>query len=222
MLPKIHKETASESLLVILHKLMEFSELAAFRLVGGTSLSLQLGHRVSVDIDLFTDADYKSIDFNVIEKRLRTEFSYVETGKINQSNFGRMYFIGQSKEQSIKTDLFYTDTFIRPVLIMEGIRFALIEDIIAMKLDVIARGGRKKDFWDIHELIDHYRLDMMIKYYFEKYPYFEVQDVVKGITNFELADDQDDPVCLKGKAWKLIKLDLEETVEQWKSSKNSS
>jgi hypothetical protein len=37
-----------------------------FRLVGGTSLSLQLGHRMSIDIDLFTDADYGSIDFKAI------------------------------------------------------------------------------------------------------------------------------------------------------------
>jgi hypothetical protein len=37
-----------------------------FRLVGGTSLSLQLGHRMCIDIDLFTDADYGSIDFKAI------------------------------------------------------------------------------------------------------------------------------------------------------------
>lgn len=46
-----------------------------FRLVGGTALSLQLGHRMSVDIDLFTDAPYRSVDFTAIEKRFGGDFS---------------------------------------------------------------------------------------------------------------------------------------------------
>ena len=49
---------------------MELEELNSFRLVGGTSLSLQIGHRMSVDIDLFTDAVYVckvvALDSNVV------------------------------------------------------------------------------------------------------------------------------------------------------------
>ena len=49
---------------------------APFRLVGGTNLSLRLGHRLSVDIDLFTDAPYNSLDYKAFEKFLQTKFSY--------------------------------------------------------------------------------------------------------------------------------------------------
>ncbi|MGB3452693.1 MAG: nucleotidyl transferase AbiEii/AbiGii toxin family protein [Moheibacter sp.] len=42
-------------------------------MVGGTALSLQLGHRTSVDIDLFSDLEYGSIDFKVIDTFLKSE-----------------------------------------------------------------------------------------------------------------------------------------------------
>ncbi|MET0636938.1 MAG: nucleotidyl transferase AbiEii/AbiGii toxin family protein [Chitinophagaceae bacterium] len=47
-----------------------------FRLVGGTSLSLQLGHRESVDIDFFTNADYGSIDFKAIGDFFQQNYPY--------------------------------------------------------------------------------------------------------------------------------------------------
>lgn len=50
----------------ILEDLMNEQLFEPFILVGGTSLSLQLGHRMSVDIDLFTDVEYGSIDFKSI------------------------------------------------------------------------------------------------------------------------------------------------------------
>ncbi len=54
---KIHKNTVTDQLWEMLMNLMRYDELSSFRLVGGTSLSLLLGHRMSVDIDLFTDAN---------------------------------------------------------------------------------------------------------------------------------------------------------------------
>lgn len=66
----LYSNTVSGNLLSVLQKLMEMKELATFRLVGGTALSLQLGHRLSVDIDLFTDKLYGSVDFESIDKKL--------------------------------------------------------------------------------------------------------------------------------------------------------
>lgn len=53
----------------------------------------------------------------------------------------------------------YTDPFIREPEIIDGIRLASIDDIVAMKIDTISRGGRKKDFWDIHKLMENRDLD---------------------------------------------------------------
>jgi predicted nucleotidyltransferase component of viral defense system len=133
---------------------MSAPEFSKFRLVGGTALSLQLGHRVSVDIDLFTDAEYNSIDFNLIENFLYSNFEYVDTGFGIPIALGKSFLIGENQDNSVKLDVYYTDHFIQTPITEEGVRIATIEEIIAMKVDVISRKGRKKDFWDIHELLD--------------------------------------------------------------------
>jgi hypothetical protein len=81
-----------------------------------------------------------------------------------------------------------------------------------MKLELISGGGRKKDFWDIAELLEKYPLTDLISFYKEKYPYFEVKKVLSALTDFSLAEEIDDPLCLKNKVWELIKLDLREAV----------
>lgn len=65
---KLYLHTVSELLWKSLIQIMTIEEFNSFRLVGGTSLSLQLGHRESIDIDLFTDAQYGSLDFDKLEK----------------------------------------------------------------------------------------------------------------------------------------------------------
>ena len=60
---KLHYNTVSKTLIKCLKELMKEPLLDNFILVGGTSLSLQLGHRISIDIDLFTDSPYGSVDF---------------------------------------------------------------------------------------------------------------------------------------------------------------
>lgn len=54
MLQKLYTNTTPPTLLHILNELSCWEELEDFRLVGGTALSLQLGHRVSVDIGVST------------------------------------------------------------------------------------------------------------------------------------------------------------------------
>ena len=55
----------------------------------------------------------------------------------------------------------YADPFLDQPEIIDGIRFASVRDIIAMKMNVVLRGGRKKDFWDLHFLLGMYPLDDM-------------------------------------------------------------
>ena len=71
---KLHYETVSPTLQRTLHQLMELESLRDFRLVGGTSLALQRGHRRSIDIDLFTDADYGTMPLDAIFKDIESAF----------------------------------------------------------------------------------------------------------------------------------------------------
>lgn len=202
-------KTVSPLLLGVLKSLMASREFDKFRLVGGTGLSLYRGHRESIDIDLFTDALYGSIDFNKIDSFLRSHYRYVDTSSSDIIGFGKSYFVGESENNSIKLDLFYTDAFIDDVTLIDNIRLASIEEIIAMKLDVIQRGGRKKDFWDIHELMDEYSIDNMFSLHKKRYPYgHERVHLINQFTQFKDADGDFDPVCLRQKDWELIKIDI--------------
>lgn len=201
--------TVSPNLLSALEACMCGEVFKNFRLVGGTSLSLQLGHRMSVDIDLFTDALYGSIDFKEIEYFLNQHFSYVSTNNTAIVGMGRSYFVGRSVEKAVKIDIYYTDPFINDSLEVDGIRMATLEEIIAMKLDVVLRGGRKKDFWDIHELIPSYSFAEMLDLHLKRYPYNHNPSLIrKMMIEFDKADADFDPKCLRGKHWDLIKLDL--------------
>lgn len=208
MADKLHYNTVNPQLLRILKILMTTEEFKNFRLVGGTALSLYRGHRQSIDIDLFTDVVYQSVDFNAIDLFLRKKFSYVDTNE-SVAGPGKSYFVGHSESDCIKLDLFYTDPFIEEAVVIRGIRIAAEADIVAMKIEVIMNGGRKKDFWDIHDLMDDYSLEAMMSLHKERYPYSHNKKmIIKNFTDFSKADQDFDPICLKGKYWELIKLDL--------------
>ena len=84
---------------------------------------------------------------------------------------GKSYYVGRSSEESIKLDLFYTDPFIDDVQDFQGIRLASRAEIVAMKLDVVQRTGRKKDFWDIDQLSDDFTIEEMFALHEKRYPY---------------------------------------------------
>lgn len=206
---KLQYQTIKPILQTTLRKLMSIAEFQPFTLVGGTSLSLRYGHRMSDDIDLFTDAEYGSIDFRELQNIIRQEFEYCQGDCGDNISFGTSYIIGNSSVDCVKLDLYYTDSFIKPIEHIDDIRIAAVEDIIAMKIDVISRGGRKKDFWDLHLLHDKFSINQMLSIYAERYPYGSTLDeCIAGLTNFDIADNDPDPICLKNKIWQLIKLDF--------------
>jgi hypothetical protein len=212
---KLYYNTVDPLLLSILKRLMLAKEFEAFRLVGGTALSLYRGHRKSIDIDLFTDAVYGSIDFDAIDSFLRKTYPYVETNEYDVIGFGKSYFIGKNEKESVKLDVFYTDKFIEPLVVIDTIKLATLNEIIAMKLDVVSRGGRKKDFWDLHELIDNYTAKEMFSLHKKRYPYSHDPNLLKrNFQSFKNADDDFDPICLKGKYWELIKIDTIEFISK--------
>jgi hypothetical protein len=206
---ELQYQTVKPILRFTLERLMEMEEFAPFRLVGGTSLSLRYGHRMSDDIDLFTDAEYGSLDFHRLQEILRKEFPYCQGDCGDIVGFGASYIVGNSKDDCVELDLFYTDPFIRPMEMFGPIRMAAVEDIVAMKMDVVSRGGRKKDFWDLHMLRNHYSVEQMLSLYEERYPYGATrEECVSGLTNFSVADSEPDPICLQEKVWQLIKLEF--------------
>ncbi len=206
----LHLNTVSDLLWDSLNKLMSIKEFNSFRLVGGTSLSLQLGHRASNDIDLFTDSEYGSVNFAELENILTEMFPYVDTSFVGNVGIGKAFFIGDNENELVKLDLFYTDPFVFPCVIEQNIRFSSIEEVAAMKFEIIAQGGRKKDFWDVHELLETYTLEDLIGFYKKRNPYgYSKNELLTQVVDFSLAEDDFTPNCFKDKDLEIIKLDLE-------------
>ncbi len=215
MLKTLHWNTVSPLLSNGLKSLMAEPIFQPFRLVGGTSLSLQIGHRMSIDIDLFTDATYGSVDFSEIDNFLRKNYLYISPAKLPDIiAMGVSYIIGNREDNSFKLDLYYTtESFIFPVLQREKIRMASVEEIAAMKIDVVQRIGRKKDFWDIHALLSDFSIEQMIEMHKQRYQYTHDEATIRtNLTNFSFADQDFEPICLVGKQWEIIKLDIVEAL----------
>ena len=162
----LHTNTASPELLKVLRQLMEVEALKDFRLVGGTALALQLGHRESIDIDLFSSnyfpaeqiCDEITQKFNLPE-RIRDRGGIMIMARINDV---KVDIIDDKKK------------FIRNVVLEDGIRMAHAEEISAMKIKTTCDpfSGRKtqKDLVDIATLLEKYSLRQMMEFFREKYP----------------------------------------------------
>ena len=169
---RLHYNTVSKPLLECLQKLMANAVFDNFVLVGGTALSLQLGHRMSIDIDLFTAIDYGSMNLEDIKSTLSTIFPYTERlEKLSERNLGYSVYIGNSKAESVKLDMYYTENFIAPIVQQDGLRLASVQDIAAMKMQAIVNSKRKKDFWDIHELLEYFTFEELIQFGLQRNPY---------------------------------------------------
>ena len=79
------------------------------------------------------------------------------------------------------------------------------EDIAAMKVQAILGRAKKKDFWDIAELLNHYTVNDFINFHKEKYVTQNLFITVpQAITYFADADESEDPISLQNQSWEGI------------------
>ena len=207
----LHYQTVSPVLVNCLRKLMAHPAFNDFYLVGGTSLALQRGHRLSIDIDLFTCVPYGQMKTDKIEIALVEMFPYTDRiEELHNSQMVYSLYVGESKEDCVKLDLCYDDDLIFPLIEVDGLRIASEKEIGAMKIQAITQTEqRRKDFWDIHELLESYTLSEMINWGVERYPWSVTKESVKdGIERLPQIKDFTEVVCLKGKYWEFIVEDL--------------
>ncbi len=137
---------------------MNVPSLQPFALVGGTALSLRYGHRSSVDLDLFHHIKF---EHSIVVKELESTFGQRFVYKEQHTHFGIFCFI-----DDVKVDIvYYPHSPIAPYLTEQNIRFYSDNDIAAMKIQAILGRGKKKDFWDLHELFKHYSLQQIMDWH---------------------------------------------------------
>lgn len=191
----LHLETIDSQTLVLLNQIMQIPEFSGLNLVGGTSLALQIGHRKSIDLDLFGHVELDDYEFANVLKA----FGSVQL--INKTANIKTYLIDLIKVDFVN----YPYYWLEPWQIINGIRLAAKSDIAAMKLAAITGRGTKKDFIDLVFLLEEFSLEKMLHYYRQKFPDGSEFMVLKSLTYFEDAEREHLPVMLKKADWNAIK-----------------
>lgn len=211
----LHYQTVSPVLLDCLRKLMSHKAFKDFYLVGGTSLALQRGHRLSIDIDLFTNIPYGQMNVSEIESALCELFPYTDRlEELHHTQMVYSLYVGDNKEDCVKLDLCYDESLIFPLIEEDGLRIASEKEIASMKIQAITQTEqRRKDFWDIHELLESYTLTEMTEWAMKRYPWSVTEESVEDAFNrLPLIKDYTEVICLKGKYWEFIVEDLQEAA----------
>ncbi|MEO6218881.1 MAG: nucleotidyl transferase AbiEii/AbiGii toxin family protein [Ginsengibacter sp.] len=130
-----------------------------YRLVGGTALALQFGHRISVDLDFFGTEPISEIDLIETLSMFGTVQQTIKSPRIQS------FFVNK-----IKVDVvYYPYEWIDTPVIKDKIRIASIKDIAPMKLAALTNRGIKKDFVDLYLLLKHLSLIEMMDLYSQNF-----------------------------------------------------
>lgn len=168
----------------ILQQLQDFPFLKGFHLVGGTALALQLGHRNSIDLDLFSQNDFSTSE---LIQNLSLHFKV--TTDLERPNT-LLSHLDDVKVDFIK----HPYPYVNPPITEEAVTFLSKEDITAMKLNAIIQSGKRlKDFIDIYYLLEHFSMQNMLEFFAVKYPHSNPLIALKAVNFFDDLDASIDP-----------------------------
>ncbi|MFA6042980.1 MAG: nucleotidyl transferase AbiEii/AbiGii toxin family protein [Patescibacteria group bacterium] len=192
----IHPEVITARAYRLLATIGREPSLKAFYLAGGTALALQLGHRVSVDLDFFTP---KHFSVPVLRKCLQSLGRYEPVLQEADTLIARV--------DGVKVSFFaYRYRLLFPFLKDQGVSLADRRDIACMKLDAISDRGSKKDFVDLYFLLQEYNLSKLFTLFSKKYSsvHFNTAHILKSLVYFEDAETEPMPRMLLPVPWKKI------------------
>jgi len=186
----LHEGCVSKRLLALVRKLEKEAVFKDYFLVGGTALALQIGHRKSDDIDLFTQKELQILE---ITEYLKQNYG----GKYQLINSQKMIY--QVMIEGVKVDFVrHPFELVEAVYFEDDVAYLGKKDIAAMKLHVIeTNGSRAKDFVDMFFLLKEISLEEMFEYYRKKYSTDNIFNAKRSLGYFEDVPE---------KSWKELRL----------------
>jgi predicted nucleotidyltransferase component of viral defense system len=192
----LQTSTVAPDTLELLIKLQSIPELTETRLVGGTALTFHLGHRLSVDLDLFGNFEQ-----SILTETLRAE-DFNQFNVFFENKVIKHYQINQVKVDIVKYDKYpWLDALIEE----KQIRVAGLKDIAAMKIAAITNRGSKKDFIDLFFLLKLFHLKEIINFYMTKYTDTTAFLAFRSLVYFEDAEKDEMPKMLIPVMWEDVK-----------------
>ncbi|MCU0425281.1 MAG: nucleotidyl transferase AbiEii/AbiGii toxin family protein [Candidatus Kapabacteria bacterium] len=205
MLQQLHYNAVPAETLGLLRDLQALEILRSSYLVGGTALALYVGHRISEDIDLFIAESFQPSELEAI---IAQGHSLTETGRAKNTLSARI--------DGVKADIItFAYPMLEPVAEVEGLRLASIPDIAAMKISAIINRGAKKDFWDIHHLLNLVSLAEILDFFQKKFRQHEILHALRALTYFDDAENFPDPITLLPVTWSQVKKDISNAVRHF-------
>lgn len=199
----LHYETITPETHSLLKELSGLSVLEDARLVGGTALALQLGHRTSTDLDFFGRINANSEELRDILR----EIGSVEVASVSK-NINIFWING------IKVDMVnYPYPWLDQPIEENRVRLASLNDIAAMKIAAIVNRGTKKDFIDLYTLLQSFSLDNILDMYSRKYSDGSLFIVMKSLIYFDDAETDPMPNVLNDTTWEDVKECLRTVVK---------
>src|SRR5574344_773842 len=198
-------KTIEPHTLELLRKLSSDTLLKNVRLVGGTALALQYGHRRSIDLDFFGNI---TDDTFAIKDMLR---QYGTLNIFKESKNIHIYSLDNIKIDFVN----YEYPWIDSPIVEDGLILASPTDISAMKVNAIEGRGTKKVFIDLYFLLQHYTLDYILSFYKKKYPEYSIFRALMSMTYFEDADEQIMPKMFDNTNWDTMKNKIQYTVDNY-------
>ena len=200
----LQKTTTTRETFKLLERLMQDPALENFNLAGGTAIALHLGHRKSIDLDLFSTEDFNALK---LESYLIDKYDFIVDFKEKNTLKGSI--------ENIKIDCITTRANLcKEIQIHEGIRMFSLEDIAAMKLLTIAdNGSRLKDFIDVAFLSTRFSFDDMINFAQKKYPNKNSLIIEKALLFHDDIEEDDIELIHSDFKWKVIDKRLNNMVK---------
>lgn len=206
----MRKETLSENTRIVLEKITPVA--TPFYLAGGTALALELGHRISVDLDFFSQ---NSFSVSLLVDKLNT------LGNLKIEDKSEDTFNGSL--DGVKISFFY---YPYPLLFgtkeYNGVVLADERDIGAMKVQAISDRGSKKDFVDLFVLLKIYPLKELLNFFHKKYEKFNYNQlhILKSLSYFYDADKNLEPVYVHPISWNEVKKFIQKAVDEYIKSQS--
>ncbi len=182
-----------------------------FLLVGGTNAALQIGHRLSVDIDLFTNTVF--LPGEVLGK-IERDFS-IEKNRVIIDESGLVVFL---QPEDIKVDLFHMDIEMKlPPVIDNGMRLANLMDVAAMKIEAMIQRRVKKDYIDLHFIFKTLDPHECLEHFHQVDKYCSPKSVAFALTEVESArtNKSEMPKMLVPIDWKEIEKEFRAVARKY-------
>ena len=198
-LMSLHWEAAPEGMRNVLISISTTLSETDFYLAGGTALALLEGHRVSVDLDLFSQS---FDDPEAVQLTLQKAHPEALTTSISPRT---LYMQVQGTTVSF---LGYSYPLVAPLLRPDSslLPLASREDMVAMKLAAIASRGNRKDFIDLWLLASRYwSFSDCLEFFRKKFMARDIGHVVRSLTYFDDADEEPPLRLLIDVDWEEIK-----------------